>query len=82
MHNAHAIVLAPETRMRNDTKNASQIFKSTGISVGRGHSASEAGQRTDPLRTNLLTDRPTNGIRSKKTTTSERKSVATRRFGH
>ena len=40
----------------------------------------EAGQRTDTLRTDLSTDRPTNGIRSKTTEASDRKSVATGRF--
>ena len=42
------------------------------VKRGRG----QAGQRTD-----LPTDRPTNGIRSKTTTASDRKSVATGRFG-
>ena len=48
---------------------------------GREWDILEAGQRTDTLRTDLSTDRPTNGIQSKTTTAFDRKSVATGRYG-
>ena len=41
----------------------------------------EAGRKSDTLRTDLSADRLTNEIRSTTTTASDRKSVATGRFG-
>ena len=59
-------------RFLNKYKNVGGIFE---------REKKEAGQRTDTLPTDLSTDQPTNDIQSKKTSTSNRKSVATGRFG-